>query len=69
MRLEQSKSGPSNSFNCDVTSIFDLWVFRLFGFDGSSASRLCCNSTLLVGFLVRPDCQRAGEGHRVGSSG
>ena len=43
--VEMSMSDRSN---CDITSIFDLRIFLLLGFDCSSAFRLYCDSTFLV---------------------
>lgn len=48
--MEKSLSDPSNSFNCDVTSTFDLRIFLLLGLDSSSASRFCCGSVFWLVF-------------------
>lgn len=52
---EKSISDPSNSFNCNITSIFDLGIFLLLGFDCYLALRLCGNNIFLVDLLERPD--------------
>ncbi len=57
-----SMSDPRYSFNCDVTSIFDLRTFCLLGSGCFSASRLYYDSSFLVGFRVHPDRRGVSEG-------
>lgn len=54
---------PRYFFSCDVMSIFDLQTFCFLGFDWSLILLLFCNSSFLVGFQVRLDCQAMEEGN------